>query len=375
MAHRKDPLDLLLDAIFDQIFDAEWTGRHGEKLTAGKLKRLAFFMGDGKVLRNAYVPKEGGGTSEIDVLFITSRGVFVIESKNYSGWIFGNEADRMWTARLQSGQSNRFYNPIRQNRGHIKWLGRYVGEDVPLYSLVVFSERCELKKITVASEDVAVIKRDDLGQTVRRMWKAAEGAGPVDVEGVYRQLEPLTHADAKTRAEHVEEARAAAMRDTRRPGWSEQDQHRAGGGTAGAARKSDSGSDGAVERGADATAPAEGATPIATQGEQWPHRAPVPESGAARARAEETAVASAAIAPGAEATLAAKAEPAPGVEPAAQAAPATMAAPAAEAAPAPPLCPRCGKPLVVRTARRGANAGKQFYGCSGYPSCRYTRSL
>lgn len=38
-------------------------------------------------------------------------------------------------------------------------------------------------------------------------------------------------------------------------------------------------------------------------------------------------------------------------------------------------CPECGAPMVLRTARRGRNAGNQFYGCSAYPSCRGTRPL
>ncbi len=37
-------------------------------------------------------------------------------------------------------------------------------------------------------------------------------------------------------------------------------------------------------------------------------------------------------------------------------------------------CPQCGKDLVLRTARRGSNTGGEFWGCSGYPSCRYTES-
>lgn len=35
-------------------------------------------------------------------------------------------------------------------------------------------------------------------------------------------------------------------------------------------------------------------------------------------------------------------------------------------------CPACGKPMILRTARKGANAGSQFWGCSGYPECRAT---
>ena len=40
-----------------------------------------------------------------------------------------------------------------------------------------------------------------------------------------------------------------------------------------------------------------------------------------------------------------------------------------------PNCPLCGKPLALRTARKGARAGSQFWGCSGYPECKGTRPL
>ncbi|MBP6763660.1 MAG: topoisomerase DNA-binding C4 zinc finger domain-containing protein, partial [Rubrivivax sp.] len=46
-------------------------------------------------------------------------------------------------------------------------------------------------------------------------------------------------------------------------------------------------------------------------------------------------------------------------------------APAATA----PSCPICAKAMVRRTAKRGANAGSAFWGCSGYPSCKGTRPL
>ena len=37
--------------------------------------------------------------------------------------------------------------------------------------------------------------------------------------------------------------------------------------------------------------------------------------------------------------------------------------------PAAPACPKCGSAMVHRTAKRGANAGKSFWGCSTYPKC------
>lgn len=39
------------------------------------------------------------------------------------------------------------------------------------------------------------------------------------------------------------------------------------------------------------------------------------------------------------------------------------------------VCPRCGSPLILRTAKKGDNAGEQFYGCSAFPKCRYVKNL
>lgn len=57
----------------------------------------------------------------------------------------------------------------------------------------------------------------------------------------------------------------------------------------------------------------------------------------------------------------------PAVTPAPAQPPATESAPAAKGA---PICPKCGVPMVLRTAKSGANTGKSFYGCTNYPRCR-----
>jgi restriction system protein len=41
----------------------------------------------------------------------------------------------------------------------------------------------------------------------------------------------------------------------------------------------------------------------------------------------------------------------------------------------PPTCPRCGSVMVARTARRGSNAGEQFWGCPDYPKCKGLREM
>lgn len=47
----------------------------------------------------------------------------------------------------------------------------------------------------------------------------------------------------------------------------------------------------------------------------------------------------------------------------------------AKATASPPECPHCAKPMVRRTAKRGAHPGQEFWGCTGYPACRGTRQI
>ena len=105
-----------------------------------------------KFLFNVYLPKGENETTEIDVLMICSQGIYVFESKNYSGWIFGNEKYKMWTQTLPQGKGRpskkeKFLNPIMQNKLHIRCLNEYLKEEYPVYSVIAFSQRCELKKI------------------------------------------------------------------------------------------------------------------------------------------------------------------------------------------------------------------------------------
>lgn len=127
--------------------DPVWIGKRGEKLTQRELKLVYALGRKGKTLRNVYIPKGDGETSEIDVMYITQKGIFVIESKNYSGWIFGREQDYKWTVSRKGKRKNQFYNPIKQNATHIKFLSQYLSNTVPLYSIIAFSERCELKTL------------------------------------------------------------------------------------------------------------------------------------------------------------------------------------------------------------------------------------
>lgn len=91
--------------IKDLFVTPKMIGAWGEREIVNKLKLINPFGKNGKILRNIYIPKEDGSTAEIDVVYITTKGLFVIENKNFSGYIFGNENNRNWTATLYAGKT------------------------------------------------------------------------------------------------------------------------------------------------------------------------------------------------------------------------------------------------------------------------------
>ena len=78
------------------------------------------------------------GTTQIDHVFVSRFGIFVVETKNLKGWIFGGENQPQWTQKIFK-KSFQFQNPLRQNYKHVKALEAAL--DVPpeaIHSLIVF---------------------------------------------------------------------------------------------------------------------------------------------------------------------------------------------------------------------------------------------
>jgi hypothetical protein len=87
--------------------------------------------------RNLTLPTPDGST-QIDHVVVSRYGVFVIETKNYGGWIFGKPLDRMWTQKFPR-RSSAFQNPLRQNHKHVRTLAELAEIDAgALFSLIVF---------------------------------------------------------------------------------------------------------------------------------------------------------------------------------------------------------------------------------------------
>ena len=78
------------------------------------------------------------GTTQIDHIFVSRFGIFVVETKNYSGWIFGGQNEATWTQK-HFKSTHRFQNPLRQNYKHVKTLESLL--NVPpekIFSVIVF---------------------------------------------------------------------------------------------------------------------------------------------------------------------------------------------------------------------------------------------
>ena len=195
------------------------------------------------------------GTTQIDHVFVSVFGVFVLETKNMGGWIFGSERNREWTQVFPGGRKYKLQNPLRQNYRHVRALEEALtGIGLPkgaVKSVVVFVGDAELK--TEMPVNVA--------------------AGFGDARRYIRSFRTRILSERQ-----VSDICMAIETEQLQPSWGTNRQH---------VRNLRQRKDGSVPR----------------------------------------------------------------------------------------LCPRCGRTMVLRTAKRGPGAGDQFWGCKGFPSCRMVQKV
>lgn len=206
-----------------------------------------------KLFKNITLPTEDGGTTQIDHVIVSRYGVFVIETKNIRGWIFGSEHQKTWTQKIYR-HTNKFQNPLHQNYKHTQTLQSALElSPESLFSVVVFIGDSEFKtpmpdNVVYAGSYIRFIKSKH--QTIFTEY---------EVTDICRKLESgRLKPNIKTHVEHVKHVKN-----------------------------------------------------IVEQKQQQTENA----------------------------------------------------------------CPKCGRPMVLRTAKSGENQGNQFWGCSGFPKCRVVRAV
>lgn len=284
-------------------------GQKGEYLIYDHLKKEE--NKGARFLFNLYIPKKDGQTSEIDVLMICSDGIFVFESKNFSGWIFGDERRKNWCQIFPSGKGKSkkefFYNPIMQNRSHIKHLKALLGDNIKMYSVIAFSDRCKLKKITIHSDNVKVIHRYDVSNAVRSFQRENTEIcmNDEDIRKIYKLLYPYTQMSDETKYHHIDDIKnKKTTLSTYKVKYNEYENE-----------ENYSVCD--DENGVDTMIDSADTGIYNTDGKMDDSRNSYTVQ----------------------------------------------------------KCPVCGGDLVIRTARRGRYAGNAFYGCSNYPKCKYIKNM
>ncbi len=197
------------------------------------------------LIKNVTLPTEDG-TTQIDHIIVSEYGIFVVETKNMKGWIFGDEKQKYWTQKIYKN-TNKFQNPLHQNYKHIKTIQNELGiEQDKIFSVIVFAGDSEFK--TKMPENV----RQGIGYIDYIKSKTKKILSKDEVSKIISQIESGRLSKSfKTHREHVKHVKDIIDKKSKQ-------------------------------------------------------------------------------------------------------------------------CPRCGGELVLRTVKKGANTGRQFYGCSNYPKCRYT---
>lgn len=204
------------------------------------------------LFKNVTLPTEDG-TTQLDHVIVSRYGIFVIETKNMRGWIFGSAQQKTWTQKIYR-QTNKFQNPLHQNYKHTQTLQSAL--EIPsekLFSLVVFIGDSDFKtpmpeNVVYAGDYIRFIKNKQ--QAILADHEVAEVCRKIQSG----RLKP----SIQTHAAHVKHVKT-----------------------------------------------------IVEQKQTHTENA----------------------------------------------------------------CSKCGKPMVLRTARSGNNQGHQFWGCSGYPKCRAFRPI
>jgi len=227
------------------IFKTPWgKGIIGEFLvntaTSLKLDKKKYHL-----IKNVTLPTEDG-TTQIDHIIVSEYGIFVVETKNMKGWIFGDAKQKFWTQKLYK-HTNKFQNPLRQNYKHIKTIQNTLSIDQDkIFSVIVFVGDSKFK--TKMPENV----RQGIGYIDYIKSKTKKVIPDTKVNKIISEIESGRLSKSfKTHREHVKHVQNIIDKKSKQ-------------------------------------------------------------------------------------------------------------------------CPRCGGELVLRTAKKGASVGNQFYGCSNYPKCKYT---
>lgn len=231
---------------------------------------------------------------------------------------FWQREGKTWTQTIPNGKGRvkkeSFYNPVKQNNTHIKWLKKMIGNEVPIYSVIAFSERCTLKNVTIESPDIKVLNRQHIGEAVKYMGsQSTDAINSTKVESIYAVLYPYTQVTEYQKLQHINHINEI---------------------------KRDSGK-------------------IIPENKKNLTKDVLDNDTKTNQLSEEKIVRADMVS-----------IPQKGMDISVQNEESALVKQNSKR-----VCPRCSAELVLRTAKKGEHKGEQFYGCSRFPKCRYKENI
>ena len=176
-------------------------GEIGER----RVKNILSHLGDEYIVMNDIILQSPDGyTSQIDHLVLSEYGIIVIETKNYKGWIFGNERSEKWQQVLYD-EKYFFRNPIKQNWSHIFALKSILTDfkSIEYFPIVVFSGSADLMNI---DSSVPVIYADTL-MTMINYYSNEKCLSCDEVQQIKAELESARMENKTSKDEHIKNIR------------------------------------------------------------------------------------------------------------------------------------------------------------------------
>lgn len=190
-------------------------------LTPGE-RRLIFalqrYFAPELILADVYFPRAGhddvvsaADLQQIDVIAVDTSGIYVFESKDYNGYVYGHGDRRMWTHVLNFGKNKyQFYSPVLQNAQHVAAV-RTLVRDLPIFSVIVFGRDATLKVLKDIPSGCYVCTQAGLGVTLRPLLQGTAITQPEMVARTLRagQINPT----GLIRSTHIDEVEQFSRHD------------------------------------------------------------------------------------------------------------------------------------------------------------------
>lgn len=194
-------LNKLKEKIAEQKHQKKITaiGEAGEKAVNKVLNSL----GKDYVNMKTIMLQTKSGSTELDHVVVSPYGIFVLETKNYSGTVYGEEGYKNWKHYDRSGKERGFYSPIKQNIGHIGTLKRAIKQDESAFiPIVVFCGSAEIK----VTASTPVVKLDQLSKTIKSYKKKIFSKEQVD--SIVKDIKSSNIDSVMARKQHIKHVKS-----------------------------------------------------------------------------------------------------------------------------------------------------------------------